>query len=116
MRTLPVNYDLSNAKDDYRLWDKVHGKGVVAHLLMLSKWEPPGKRELERKRALEAKQTNEESSEGKLDKLEKLNTASKGKQLWKKKATGIARISGFELFNCMKATRFDKQSITKWHK
>ena len=116
MRTLPVNYDLSNAKDNYRLWDKVHAKGVVAHLVMLSKWEPPGKREIERKRALEAKQTNEDSNEGKLDKLEKLNTASKGKERWREKATGIARISGFELFNIMKATRFDKQSITKWHK
>ena len=116
MRTLPVNYDLNNAKEDYKLWDKVHAKEVVAHLVMLSRWEPPGKREIERKRALEAKKANAESTEDKLDQLEQLNKASKGKDRWAKKAKGVARMTGLELYFCMKATRFDRKAINKWHK
>merc|ERR1711872_456758 len=37
MKTLPSNYDLKNAQEDYKLWDKVHAKEVMAHLVMLSR-------------------------------------------------------------------------------
>ena len=116
MKTLPSNYDLKDAKDDYNLWDKVHAKEVMAHLVMLSRWEPPGKKEIERRKAIEAKKAaKEETSEEKLSKIEQLNKLAKGKKCWGK-AKGIVRLSGLEMFSCMNATRFDKQAITKWHK
>ena len=91
----------------------------MVHLVMLSRWEPPGKRELQRKKMLEAKkakmESKEETNEEKLDKIEHLNTL-KGKTLWSKKAKGIARLSGLEMYGVMKATRFEKQAINKWHK
>ena len=119
MKTLPSNYDLKNAQEDYKLWDKVHAKEVMAHLVMLSRWEPPGKKEIERRKMLEAKkaklEAKEETNEEKLNKIEQLNTLAKGKNCWGK-AKGIVRLSGLEMFSCMNATRFDKQGINKWHK
>ena len=44
-------YDLSQAKDDFNLWDGVHGKDVLKHLEQFSKWEP-GKKERERREKL----------------------------------------------------------------
>ena len=119
MKTLPSNYDLKNAQDDYKLWDKVHAKEVMAHLVMLSRWEPPGKKEIERRKMIEAKkaklEAKEETNEDKLNKIEQLNSLAKGKARWGK-AKGIVRLSGLEMFSCMNATRFDKQGINKWHK
>ena len=119
MKSLPSNYDLKNAQEDYKLWDKVHAKEVMAHLVMLSRWEPPGKKEIERRKMLEAKkaklEAKEETNEERLNKIEQMNTLAKGKTCWGK-AKGIVRLSGLEMFSCMNATRFDKQGINKWHK
>ena len=52
------NYSLKDAKDDFRLWDKLYGRDVLKHLEQYSKWEP-GKKEREKRErlaALEAKQ------------------------------------------------------------
>ena len=49
---------MKDAKDDFRLWDRIHGRDVLKHLEQVSKWEP-GKKERERRErtaALEAKQ------------------------------------------------------------
>lgn len=120
MKTLPVDYDIKNAQEDYKLWDSVHAKEVMAHLVLLSKWEPPGKREIERRKALAAKQAlseaaNGETNEEKLSKIEELNKLAKGMDHLKK-AIGMTRLSGLELFNYMRSTSFDKQAINKWHK
>ena len=120
LKSLPADYDLKTAKADYQLWDKVHAKEVVAHLVILSKWEPPGKRELDRKRKLAAfkslaAKANEETNEDRLKNLEERNKASQGKNRWIK-AKGVVRLSGFELYNCMKQTRFDKSAVVKWHR
>ena len=120
MKTLPVDYDIKNAQEDYKLWDKVHAKEVMAHLVLLSKWEPPGKREFDRRKILAAKQANAEIANGetneeKLSKMEELNKLAKGMDHWKK-AKGMTRLSGLEMFNYMRSTSFDKQAINKWHK
>ena len=36
------------AKEDFNLWDGVHGREVIKHLEQFSKWEP-GKKERERR-------------------------------------------------------------------
>lgn len=41
-------YDLKQAKDDFNLWDGVHGRDVLKHLEQFAKWEP-GKKERERR-------------------------------------------------------------------
>ena len=119
MNTLPVNYNLKDAQNDYNLWDKVHAKEVMAHLVMLSRWEPPGKKEIERRKMLEAKkaklEAKEETNEEKLNKIEQLNKLANGKVQWGK-AKGVVRLSGLEMFTCMKSTQFEKQAINKWHK
>ena len=116
MKELPVNYDLKNAQNDYKLWDKVHAKEVMAHLVMLSKWEPPGKKEIERRKLQKAKlEAKEETNEEKLNKIEQLNKLAKGKERWGK-AKGVVRLSGLDMFACMKSTQFEKQAINKWHK
>ena len=43
-----VKYDLRLAKEDFNLWDGVHGREVIKHLEQFSKWEP-GKKERERR-------------------------------------------------------------------
>ena len=51
---------MKDAKEDFRLWDRVHGREVLKHLEAVSKWEP-GKKDRERKErqlALEAKQVS----------------------------------------------------------
>ena len=119
MKTIPVNYNLNDAQNDYKLWDKVHAKEVMAHLVMLSKWEPPGKKEIERRKMLAAKKAKleekEATNEDKLQQIETLNKLAKGKNRWSK-AKGVVRLSGLEMFSCMKATQFEKQAINKWHK
>ena len=47
------NYNLRDAKEDFRLWDRVHGRDVLKHLEQVSKWEP-GKKERERRERAEA--------------------------------------------------------------
>ena len=47
------NYDLKEAKEDFRLWDKLYGRDVIKHLEQVSKWEP-GKKEREKKERLAA--------------------------------------------------------------
>ena len=44
-------YDLKQAKDDFNLWDGVHGRDVLKHLEQFAKWEP-GKKERERREKL----------------------------------------------------------------
>ena len=44
-------YDLRQAKEDFNLWDGVHGRDVLKHLEQYSKWEP-GKKERERREKL----------------------------------------------------------------
>ena len=66
-----VKYDLSLAKEDFNLWDGVHGREVIKHLEQFSKWEP-GKKEREKREkaalmaAMEAQQAmeNEDGLEG----------------------------------------------------
>ena len=116
MKTLPVNYDLNNAQNDYKLWDKVHAKEVMAHLVMLSRWEPPGKKEIERRKMIEAKKAKlEQTNEDKLNVIEQLNKLAKGKDRWIK-AKGAVRLSGLEMYGFLKSTRFDKQAVNRWHK
>ena len=54
------NYSLKDAKEDFRLWDKLYGREVLKHLEQYSKWEPGGKEKERRQRlaALEAKQVS----------------------------------------------------------
>ena len=66
-----AKYDLRQAKDEFNLWDGVHGREVIKHLEQFSKWEP-GKKERERREKLalvammEAQQEKEnEGLEGK---------------------------------------------------
>ena len=47
------NYNLKDAKEDFRLWDKLYGRDVIKHLEQVSKWEP-GKKEREKKERLAA--------------------------------------------------------------
>ena len=46
-----AKYDLRQAKDEFNLWDGVHGREVIKHLEQFSKWEP-GKKERERREKL----------------------------------------------------------------
>ena len=39
---------MKDAKDDFRLWDRLYGRDVLKHLEQVSKWEP-GKKERERR-------------------------------------------------------------------
>ena len=48
---LDAKYDLRHAKDDFNLWDGVHGKDVLKHLEQFANWEP-GKKERERREKL----------------------------------------------------------------
>ena len=62
-------YDLKQAKDDFNLWDGVHGRDVLKQLEQGSKWEP-GKKERERRErlAFQAAQLKlEEEANGGLD-------------------------------------------------
>ena len=43
-----TKYDLSDAQDDFNLWDGVHGRDVLKYLEQYSKWEP-GKKEREKR-------------------------------------------------------------------
>ena len=62
-------YDLRQAKEDFNLWDGVHGRDVLKHLEQFSKWEP-GKKERERREKLamvammEAEKAMEDSENG----------------------------------------------------
>ena len=62
-------YDLKQAKDDFNLWDGVHGRDVLKHLEQFAKWEP-GKKERERREKvalqalMEAEQEREERRQG----------------------------------------------------
>ena len=47
------DYSLKDAKEDFRLWDKVHGREIIKHLEQVSSWEP-GKKERERRERLAA--------------------------------------------------------------
>ena len=42
------DYSLKDAKEDFRLWDKIHGREILKHLEQVSSWEP-GKKERERR-------------------------------------------------------------------
>ena len=44
---------MKDAKEDFRLWDKLYGRDVIKHLEQVSKWEP-GKKEREKKERLAA--------------------------------------------------------------
>ena len=54
------DYSLKDAKDDFRLWDKLLGRDILPYLEQVSKWEP-GKQERQRRErlaALEAKKVS----------------------------------------------------------
>ena len=53
MKSVCIDYDLKEAKEDFRLWDKLYGRDVIKHLEQVSKWEP-GKKEREKKERLAA--------------------------------------------------------------
>ena len=44
---------MKDAKEDFRLWDRVYGRDVLKNLEQVSKWEP-GKKERERRERAEA--------------------------------------------------------------
>ena len=50
-RITDAKYDLRHAKDDFNLWDGVHGRDVLKHLEQFAKWEP-GKKEREKREKL----------------------------------------------------------------
>ena len=50
-RVSDTKYDLRQAKDDFNLWDGVHGRDVLKHLEQFAKWEP-GKKEREKRERL----------------------------------------------------------------
>ena len=60
---------MRQAKEDFNLWDGVHGRDVLKHLEQYSKWEP-GKKERERREKLamvammEAEKAMEDSENG----------------------------------------------------
>ena len=68
-----AKYDLREAKEEFNLWDNVHGRDAIKHLEQFSKWEP-GKKERERREKLEMIAMMEAQQKKEDEELEGKNT------------------------------------------